>query len=317
MSVLVTGAGLIGSETARLLAARGEEVVLIDIRPPHRPLAGVRFEQADITDAARVEALLRAHGVERIVHTAALLSTALRADPVAGLRVNLIGTAVLLELCRKLGLKRMVCISSATVLYAGFGHLGPAPIPEDSALRLVSDRPGSLYALTKITGEHLALLYRDLHGVDAVSLRLAAVVGGNAPGAGTSVPGRLFATLIAAARAGAPLRLEDPLLVWGGAEEFIDLRDCGRAAVAALDAPAPALGVYNIAHPGQWTLDAVIAEVARTHGPFTAEVLPPRTTGFAGFPHIRPAPSSLAAAETELGFTAAHDLGDTLRYWWG
>lgn len=32
--VLITGAGLIGAETARLLAARGQPCTLFDLRPP-------------------------------------------------------------------------------------------------------------------------------------------------------------------------------------------------------------------------------------------------------------------------------------------
>lgn len=314
--VVVTGAGLIGAQSARLLSARGQACTLLDLRPPPADvldLKGVRFVEADITRAPLKEIL---NGADGVLHTAAMLSTGLRADPLRGLEVNILGTARLLEAARAAGVRRVVQASSATVVYAGFPVLGPDPIPEDARLGLVSHRPGSLYALTKQSCEHLALLWRDLYGISTVSLRFAAVVGGDAA-APSSVPGRLMARLVAAARAGGVHRLDDPFLWWDGTEEFVDLRDCARAMIAALDAPDPSQGVYAVAHSRAWTLDALAAEIARRFGPFTLDVPPHNRAGFAGFEHVRPAPSDLSAAERDLGFTARHDLGDTLQTWWG
>lgn len=317
MTVLITGAGLIGTQVARLLSARGQDCVLFDLHPPPASvlsLPGVAFRQGDVTDPAALQAFL-APPVSAVVHTAAMLSTGLRADPMRGLEVNLMGTARLLEAARRAGVDRFVQTSSATVVYAGFDSLGPDPIPEDATLRLISQRPGSLYALTKATAEHLALLWRDHYGLSTVSLRLAAVAGGDTDPP-SSVPGRLIARLIGAARAGGRHLLDDPFLIWAGTEEFIDPRDCARAILAALDAPDPAQGVYAIAHPRVWTLPELAGAVAARFGPFTLELAQPPQTGFAGFPHVRPAPTDLSAAEAELGFRAAHDLSDSLAHWW-
>jgi UDP-glucose 4-epimerase len=232
-----------------------------------------------------------------------------------GLRVNLLGTAAVLEAARALALRRVVLCGSLTVLYPGFDAFGPDPIPEDAPMRLLSDRPGSLYGLTKLAGEQMGLIWRDRHGVDAVTLRFAAVLG-DGPGPATSVPGRLFRRLVAAARSGDTCVLDDPLLVWDGPEEFVDARDCAAAVLAALDAESPAQGVYNIAHPRLWTLEDVAAAVARTVGPFRLVRAAGGGTGFAGFPHVRPAASSTDAARRELGFACRHDLTDSLRHWW-
>lgn len=315
MTVLVTGAGLIGCMVADHLAAQGKMVVLVDIRQPPELPPGAKFVTADVTDAAGIEKIIVDHGIDDIVHTAALLSTAMRANPARGLGVNLLGTVNLLEICRKHGLRRIVLVSSTTVLYSGFATLGPGPIPEDAALGLVSQRPGSLYAISKLTGEQLALLYRDLYGVDTISLRFGAVVGGRTE-APTSVPGRLFSTLVEAAQNGKEIQLDDPFLIWKGQEEFVDVRDCARAAVCALDVEKAPLGVYNIVHPRQWSLDEIVAAVAGIYGPFSVSYDRGVNTGFAGFPHARPAGSSIAAASDELGFHALHDLVDSLKYWW-
>lgn len=318
MTVLITGAGLIGCETARLLSARGDPVVLADIRKPESGvsgLAGVAFEALNVLDAAALEELIRRRGINRIVHTAAVLSNGMRADPINGLRVNLMGTAHVLDAARQAQVRRVVTISSTTVLYSGFGSLPPVPIPEDAALHLVTDRPRSLYAMTKLANEYMGHLFRDLYGVSHIALRFAAVLGGQAQ-VQSSVPGQMFDLLIAAAKTGRPLVLDNPLYRWGGTEEFVDLRDCARAIVCALDAGAPEQGVYNIAHPKLWTLAETVAEVARIHGAFECRFPEELTTGFAGFPNRRPAGSSSDAARAELGFACAHDLSDTLSYWW-
>jgi len=314
--ILITGAGLIGQHCARLLSGRGQPCTLVDLRPPPadvQSLPGVRWVEGDITRLP-LDRLL--DGVDGVLHTAAILSTGLRADPLRGLEVNILGTARLLDAARTANVRRVVQASSATVVYAGFPVLGPDPIPEDARLGLVSHRPGSLYALSKQSCEHLALLWRDLHGLSTVSLRFAAVVGGDAASP-TSVPGRLISRLIAAARAGGEHLLDDPFLWWDGTEEFVDPRDCGRAMIAALDASDPAQGVYAIAHPRGWTLDAFAAEIRARFGAFALRVPDHPRSGFAGFAHVRPAPTDLSAAARDLGFTARHDLRDTLETWWG
>lgn len=314
MTVLITGAGLIGQLTAELLAARGERVVLSDIRAPKAMAPGVTFELADVTDAARIGTIVHAHHVRKIVHTAAMLSTGIRQDPVRGIAVNIVGTAVVLETARQHKLDRAVIASSTTVGYASFGVHGASPIEEDVSLAVISERPASIYAMTKLADEHLALLYNDLYGLDTVVLRYGAVLGGdlNAP---TSVPGRLLAALDDAGRRGVAITLDDAFLGWDGREEFVDARDCAAANIAALDAPHPQQRVYNIA-PGTWhTMTEFVEAVRLVHPSLDVTFPPPTGKGFAGFPHMRPAPSCTEAAARDLGFRCRYDLADSIRYW--
>lgn len=316
-AIVVTGAGVIGGLTARLLAARGERTVLLDIAPPREPPpAGIEVVRCDIADAAALETALRAHRVRAIVHTAAMLSTGIRRDPLRGVAVNALGTAHVLDCARRLAIGRVVLASSTTVGYAAFpGASGPA-IDEDFAMRVVSQRPASIYAATKLFGEHLALLHADLYGVDVVVLRYGAVLGGplDTP---TSVPGRLLARLAEGARTGARVVLDDPYLVWGGIEEFVDARDCARANLHALDAAAPVRRVYNVATGRAVTLGEFVEAARRALGPLEVAFGPEPATGFAGFPHRRPAPSATEAARAELGFACRHDLEDSIRFWAG
>jgi UDP-glucose 4-epimerase len=314
MTVLVTGAGVIGCLTAEMLAARREAVVLIDIVPPAACPGGTEFETCDITDLAALARVIARHRVDRIVHTAAMLSTGIRQDPVRGVSVNVIGTTNVLECARQVGLRRVVCASSTTVAYAVFGGHGPAPVMEDEPIKLVSQRPASIYAATKIASEHLALLYRDLYGLDVVCLRYGAVIGGSLE-APTSVPGKLLMRLAEGGRTGRRVTLDDPLLLWGGKEEFVDARDCAGANLCALDAPSPQQGVYNIA-TGEWfSLPEFIAAVGSVFPAIEVDHPLDIESGFAGFPAKRPAPSSIVAAREELGFLARYGLAISVSHW--
>jgi len=243
-TTLITGAGVIGCHTARLLAARGGRVLLLDLSPARDaintivkdPLVSV--VQCDVTDFHALRELVSTRQVTEIVHTAALLSTAIRKDILAGVRVNVMGATNVLEVARQLGVERVVLASSTIVGYPAFGDLKGEFFPEDFPLKSVANRPDSIYAATKVTVEHLGLLYRDLYGVSTVSLRYAAVISAWS-GPGTSVPGRVLSMLVAAARTGEAAVISDPFMVWLGSDEFIDARDCAYANVAALDAAAP------------------------------------------------------------------------------
>lgn len=317
MTTLLTGAGVIGCHTARLLAERGEEVVLLDLRPAREAIASivdnpaVRIVEGDITDSERLSDLITQHRITRVVHTAALLSTAIRENPGKGIEVNIVGVAKVLELARRHRLQRVVIASSTTVAYPVFGDFCGAAVPEDFPLRSVSHRPGSIYAATKIAAEHLALLYRDLYGVSTVSLRYAAVISAWS-GPGTSVPGRVLSSLAGPASRGEVSVVDDPYVVWQGGEEFIDARDCAHANVAALDAPDPRQGVYNIGL-GRLCSFADFEDAVRLLYPgLCVEIRQAPTGGFAGFPHVRRAASDIGAAARELNWRPIHSLPDSV-----
>ncbi len=320
MATLITGAGIIGCHTAQLLAARGESVVLLDLHPAHDAIRSIVSDSrvtvvaGDVTDFGALEQLAQAHQIEAIVHTAALLSTAIRRDPLAGIHVNVMGTANVLELARKRQLRRVVLASSATVGYQAFAEFDGAAFPEDFSLRFLAHRPASIYVGTKVAGEHLGLLYRDLYGVAVVVLRYCAVVSAWS-GPGTSVPGKVLSSLVLPARRGEVAVFDDPFIVWLSGEEFIDARDCASANVAAIDAKAPNQGVYNIGQGTLASFDDVVAAVRMLYPALRVELTVLPSGGFAGFPHVRSAPSDISAAARELGWRPEHSLADAVAHY--
>ena len=78
MAIMVTGgSGLIGARIVRILAGRGHEAVSFDMAPPRATGSTdeerVRLFRGDITQMAHLLEAVNAHGVDRIIHMAALL----------------------------------------------------------------------------------------------------------------------------------------------------------------------------------------------------------------------------------------------------
>ena len=317
MTTLVTGAGLIGALTARHLAEQGEKVVLFDVAPQREAVAatlrphGVPVVTGDIASYPALAAAIEAHGVRRIVHTAAMLTAAIKADPPRGIGVNILGAVNVLEAARKFGLARVVLASSSTVSYAAFNSNPGERYPEDFRMKVLSERPTTFYSATKLAGEHLALVYAADFGVDVVLLRYGAAIGEWA-GPNRSIPGRLIRALLVPAMKGETAVIDDPMLVWQGGDDFVDARDCARANHLALTAAAPRQRVYHVTMGRMLRFDDFVAATRALYPGFKIDVRVTAKAGFAGFPAVRPATSDLGAAERELGYTPRYDLGQAL-----
>jgi UDP-glucose 4-epimerase len=321
MTVLITGAGIIGTTTAKLLAEVGIDAVLMDKNPDKAAvqsiLQGVQLpiEIADIRDHETLCAIVDKHDVTEIVHTAAMLSSSIRNDHMTGIATNVMGSANVLETARKRRLRRVVLASSTTVSYSVFDSYS-GPIPEDFSMRVLSERSLGIYPATKLAGEQLALVFRDHYQVDAVCLRYAAVLGDWA-GPNNSIPGRLIRAVGAAKRNGGRLSIDDSTLVWNGGEEFVDARDCARANLAALQATSPENAVYNVS-TGTLISFADYLEAARVVLPnLQTDIKVQAKGGFGGFPLIRQTPSDIRCATQELGFLCRYGLAETLHYYIG
>ena len=186
MTILITGvAGFIGSQVARALLARGEDVVGVDNFSPFydpvlkfarlKPLregSGFTFIEADIADREAMLALPDQHrGIDRIIHLAAQPSVRHAVvDPFIYAHTNVMGHLVVLELAHRLsGLKHFLYASSSSV------YGGNHKLPFSVADRV--DHPVSLYAASKRSGELLSETYAHLYRLKATGLRYFTVYG--------------------------------------------------------------------------------------------------------------------------------------------
>jgi nucleoside-diphosphate-sugar epimerase len=111
MKALVTGAnGFVGRHLVRALAARGDEVRAVDVRPGENVIA------ADIRDQDAMERACE--GVDLVFHAASRIQTRTTGASEV-FDVNVGGTQKLMRACRKHGVTRLVYVSSASVVYDG------------------------------------------------------------------------------------------------------------------------------------------------------------------------------------------------------
>jgi UDP-glucose 4-epimerase len=313
MTTLITGAGLIGTLTARHLAEQGESCVLFDVAPQADAIAmtlapyQVPVVTGDVASYAALAAAIEAHGVRRIVHTAAMLTAAIMADPARGIGVNILGGVNVLEAARKFALERVVLASSSTVSYAAFASNPDTVYPVDFRMSVLGERPTTFYSATKLAQEHLALVHAAEFGTHVVLLRYGAVIGEWA-GPNRSIPGRLVRALLLPALARQTAVIDDPMLVWKGGDDFADARDCARANALALNAAAPKQRVYYVTFGRMHSFADFVAATRSLYPDFTVDVRVEAKAGFAGFPKVRPATSDLRPAEAELGYASRYDL---------
>ncbi len=169
--VLVTGAGgCIGSWALALLTRAGIPAVAFDLTEDKRrprllmsedELAQVRWLTGDISESDIVMNAIEASGARAIVHLAALQVPFCKADPIAGAKVNVVGTVNVFEAARKLGIKRITYASSIAAHGAMEGH-GTLP---------------TLYGAYKFCNEETAKVYSQDWQVHSVGLRPGVVYG--------------------------------------------------------------------------------------------------------------------------------------------
>ncbi|HEX4388188.1 MAG TPA: dTDP-glucose 4,6-dehydratase [Steroidobacteraceae bacterium] len=128
--------------------------------------ARYRFVHGDICSRAAVEALLRAEGIDTVVHFAAEshVDRSIR-DPDAFIRTNVLGTQALLEAARTVWLKERALAShlfhhvSTDEVY---GSLQPGDAPFTERTRYA---PNSPYSASKAAADHLVRAYHHTYGL--------------------------------------------------------------------------------------------------------------------------------------------------------
>lgn len=169
--VLITGAGgCIGSWALALLSNAGIPAVAFDLvedkrRPgllmPDEQLRTIPWLTGDISDSDTVMKAVEASKATAIVHLAALQVPFCKADPIAGAKVNVVGTVNVFEAARKLGIRRLAYASSIAAHGAMEGH-GTLP---------------TLYGAYKFCNEETAKVYAQDWQVPSVGLRPGVVYG--------------------------------------------------------------------------------------------------------------------------------------------
>jgi nucleoside-diphosphate-sugar epimerase len=236
-AILITGAeGFLGSAVARALLARSEAVIGLDAgacRKLHgmaERASKLSVASVDVCDGEAVDAVFAHHRPRAVIHCAALVGVlASLREPARLLRVNVEGSANILEAMARHGTRRMVHISSEEI----YGAFTADRIDEQHP-----QEPIYAYGVSKAAVEQLGRSYRATHGLECINIRTSWVYGPAFP------RDRVPMNLIRAAVRGTSLHL--PF----GADSRIDhtyLDDAVAGVIDALDHADHAFDAYHVA----------------------------------------------------------------------
>lgn len=221
MTVLVTGAtGYVGSAVVRVLLEKGEAVrCLVRQTSNLQNLEGLEVELA-FGDICDIETMRHALGdCEKVYHLAALYANWLP-NPARMYQVNEEGTRIVLSACKALQIKKVVYCSSVAAL----GAHGKTPADETARFNLNATRDH--YYISKYRAEQIALKY-NREGLPVVIVNPSNPIG---PRDLSPTPtGALIINII---------KKKLPGYVDGGIN-LIDMGDCARAVVSAMDKGKP------------------------------------------------------------------------------
>ncbi|QTV79376.1 SDR family oxidoreductase [Microbacterium sp. NIBRBAC000506063] len=250
--LLTGGSGFLGSHVAAALAARDDVALVVsgDVRVPTSPREGILDVELDVTDAAALEPLLREHGIDTVVHLAAIVSPG--RDAAREYRVDVEGSANVLAASAAAGVQRIV-VSSSGAAY-GYHADNPEWITEDAPLRGNDAFP---YSRHKRLVEEMLAAYRVSHpALSQVVFRIGTILGETVQNQITALWDGTRLLHIAGS--------DSPFV-------FVWVDDVAAAFVrAATDGPA---GVYNVAGDGRMTVPEIAERLGKPLLTLPASVL--------------------------------------------
>jgi len=294
MRVLITGAGLIGTHTAKELVDCGDEVMFFDFAPrpdyirrvTGRDLTVIRGDIRDL--AALVDAFQQVRP-ECVIHLAASVGEANIDNVYAGFQVNLVATINVAEAARLTGVRRLVH-ASTQALYVG----------EDPNELLGEDSPidcrERVYNASKLGCEHVLRTYAAKHKLELALLRFAGVFGYYSVAGG---PGVAVQQAVWDAMAGKAVTLNVYESV-----DFIYAKDLANGIALAVHTSPLAHQVFNL---GSGTLTRV-EDVEAALGKIFPGVKMSRGKMTPARPRM-----DITRARTELGFNPEYKLEAGMR----
>jgi nucleoside-diphosphate-sugar epimerase len=268
---LIIGAlGCIGAWTAKRLLDEGAGVVSYDLPgDPHRlklimpgsQLDKITFIEGDVLDQAALERAVKDNGITHIVHLAALQVPSVRANPILGMRINVVGTTTVFEVAQKFqGQVESVVYASSVAVYGPASDYPAGPIAYDAPLL-----PTTLYGVTKEANEGTAEVYWQDYKVRSVGVRPAYVYGPGRDVGMTSTPTKAML----AAAAGRPYHIS-----FGGTGFFQHADDVAKALIQSARAKVDGAPCFNLGGTRVSmtdVIDAITAAAPESAGMITAE----------------------------------------------
>lgn len=325
MNILVTGgAGYIGSHTVVQLLEAGHQVTVLDNLCNSNPevfnrverICGHRpnFVEGDIREAGVVAAALADNAIEAVIHFAGLKAVGESVEmPIEYYQNNVQGSITLFDEMRKVGCKRLVFSSSATV----YGNPASVPITEDMPLSATNP-----YGRSKLMIEEMLCdISRSDSGWQIALLRYFNPVGAHPSGLigedPSGIPNNLM-PYVAQVAAGQLRQLK----VFGddydtpdgtGVRDYIHVQDLAAGHLRALSVLGDGHGcvAYNLGTGSGYSVLDVVDVFRRISGREIPYEIAPRRVGDIATCYADP-----AFSETRLGWSAENGLEEMIRDHW-
>ncbi|MCC6534316.1 MAG: NAD(P)-dependent oxidoreductase [Burkholderiales bacterium] len=308
MHVCVTGGlGVIGSWVTRLLVERGIRPVVLSRNPDFSLLPDCvgRFDfvACDIQDAERVDGIFRSQKFDGVVHGAALTMALSEASPIDAIKVNDVGTAIVMNAVGASGARRVVFVSSGSIydVWRDEQETTQVVLREDYPIR-----PVHISRITKVAAEEIGRYFARRYGFRFAAIRSSTMYG----------PGKLrhhgsqaiHALLVENAIEGRPTRIDH-----GGdqLDDIIYAADIAQAIVSALVRPQLRYDVYNIASGQSITL-RTFADAVKTVFP-NAAIAIGAGKNYLGSGLVKDRAFDVSRARTDLEFVQKYDLVSAIR----
>jgi UDP-glucose 4-epimerase len=299
VQVVTGGAGFIGSELVRQLAASGSRVVVVDnlVNGKRENLANVPGDvtllEEDIRNTAAIAALLR--DAETVYHLACLGVRHSVHSPMDNHDVNATGTLRLLEASRAAGVPKFVYVSSSEV----YGTAKWVPMTEDHPTF-----PSTVYGGSKLAGECYTRAFSRTYGYPTVVVRPFNTYGPRSHHEGDG--GEVIPKFLLRCLAG------KPMIVFGDGtqtRDFTYVSDSARGIILAGTIPAAIGRTINLGSGFELTINDLAKTVADIVGRPDAPV---------EFDEPRPGDvlrlyADMSQARSLLGYEARIPLADGLR----
>ena len=152
--VVLGGSGFIGSHVADELSKRGHKITIFDIKKSKWLRNDQKMHVGNILNSRDLEKIIK--NAEVVFHFAGLadLTRSLK-EPINTVRLNILGTVQVLELCRKYKIKRLV---HASTIY-------------------VNSIEGGFYRISKKAAEDYVEEYNKTYGLNYTILRFGSIYG--------------------------------------------------------------------------------------------------------------------------------------------
>lgn len=309
MSVLITGGlGHVGSWVAYQLAKQGKRIIIADMAAGHFDRLGLDYleevrdqlvlESVDVLDYHSMFELMLRHrdDLEGVIHGVSVIAGPhFQQRPFKHISINATGTLNVFEICRILGIDKVVNMSSGAVY-------GDAAGPQNEATPY---KATDLYGATKISGELYGLQYSDTYGMDVRNARLFFVYG---PGKRPSHMHKVYQALFG------PLEGLDDIQAPNGSEQALDwthVHDTAAGIVKLFEKDSVVHRNFNISSGVPVDHLKIVEHVADITGKRASVTLGP------GPFVVRGTPLDITRAQQELGFTPKFtDIREGIRDYW-